>query len=348
MKSYSIPLLLLVFLTLGCAHGSHPASSPAPATSLQLGPIAAGANTEDILPNSPDILAQSGNGSPGSTINPDNPGTAIKEEIATTSDQRPSSGIPGTSATSNNTTTENDGNLDFVEEGAEEEKAGIADPLEPFNRAMYHFNDKLYFWVLKPVAQGYQKVVPESARVSVSNFFSNLAFPVRFVNCLLQGNFSGASTEFGRFLVNTVWGVGGFLDPASSKDIELSKQDEDLGQTLGVYGLGQGFFINWPILGPSSPRDTVGLVGDFFLHPFTYLTPAWETTVGIRGYEKVNATSLSIGDYESLKEAAIDPYVAIRDAYVQYRLKKINAGKIKPLPVSTGEPSSVPESEKAP
>ena len=131
-------------------------------------------------------------------------------------------------------------------------------PLEPFNRAMYHFNDKLYFWLLKPVAQGYGKVVPEAARVGVSNFFANLAFPIRFVNCLLQANFEGAAAELGRFTVNTLWGVGGFLDPASSKDINLSKQDEDFGQTLGAYGLGQGFFINWPIFGPSSPRDTVG------------------------------------------------------------------------------------------
>jgi phospholipid-binding lipoprotein MlaA len=188
---------------------------------------------------------------------------------------------------------------------------------------MYHFNDKLYFWVFKPVAQGYGKVVPEAARVSVSNFFANLAFPIRFVNCLLQANFGGAAAELGRFTVNTIWGVGGFLDPASSKDINLSKQDVDFGQTLGAYGLGQGFFINWPLFGPSSPRDTVGLVGDTFLTPYTYLSP-WYAGTGTWAYERVNDTSLKIGDYESLKGAAIDPYVAIRDAYVQYRLKKVN------------------------
>ena len=327
MKLYSIPLLLLVFLTLGCAHGSHPASSPAlTSASLQPGLITVGENAEEVLPKSPDVLVKSGSESPGSKINYDEPGTAVKEEIATTADQRQPPVVPATSATSNNNTTDNDSNLDFVEEGGQEEKTGIADPLEPFNRAMYHFNDKLYFWVLKPVAQGYQKVVPEGARVNVGNFFTNLASPIRFVNCLLQANFSGAASEFGRFMVNTIWGIGGLLDPASSKDIKLSIQDEDFGQTLGVYGLGQGFYINWPIFGPSSPRDTVGMVGDFFLHPFTYFITAWDTSVGIRAYEKVNATSLSIGDYESLKEAAIDPYVAIRDAYVQYRLKKVKAG----------------------
>jgi phospholipid-binding lipoprotein MlaA len=211
---------------------------------------------------------------------------------------------------------------DYVEEGGEEKKAEIADPLEPFNRAMYRFNDKLYFWELKPVAQGYSAVVPEGARASVQNFFSNLAFPIRFVSCLLQANFSGAATEFGRTAVNTIWGIGGLLDPSSSKDLNLPKQDVDLGQTLGVYGLGQGFYIIWPILGPSSARDSVGLAGDFFLYPVSYLSP-WYISSGVRGYEEVNDTSLRIGDYESFKEAAIDPYVAFRDAYVQYRQKKV-------------------------
>lgn len=212
--------------------------------------------------------------------------------------------------------------LDYQEEEKGEERAEIADPLEPFNRAMYHVNDKLYFWVFKPVAKGYSKVVPEGARVGVRNFFSNLAFPIRFVNCLLQAQFSGAATELGRFVVNTTWGIAGFMDPASSKAINLPKQQGDFGQTLGKYGLGQGFFITWPILGPSSARDTVGMVGDTFLQPLTYLNPN-EAAWGAKAYDKVNDTSLTIGDYESLKEAAIDPYVALRDAYVQYRLNKV-------------------------
>jgi phospholipid-binding lipoprotein MlaA len=216
---------------------------------------------------------------------------------------------------------------DYVEGGGEEKKAEIADPLEPFNRAMYHFNDKLYFWVLKPVAQGYSAVVPEVARASVQNFFSNLAFPIRFVSCLLQANFNGAATEVGRTAVNTIWGIGGLLDPSSSKELNLQKQDVDLGQTLGVYGLEQGFYIVWPILGPSSARDSVGLAGEYFLYPVSYLTP-WYTPSGVRAYEEVNDTSLRIGDYESLKEAAIDPYVAFRDAYAQYRQKKVEKSAV--------------------
>ena len=213
--------------------------------------------------------------------------------------------------------------------GEEEEIAAISDPLEPFNRAMFGFNDKLYFWVLKPVAQGYKVVVPEAPRVGVNNFFSNLRFPIRFVSSLLQADFSGAATEFGRFAVNTIWGVGGLLDPASSKQLNIPKNEADLGQTLGVYGLGQGFYIVWPILGPSSARDSIGIVGDYFLYPVSYINP-WYDWLAVRAYEEVNDTSLRIGDYEFIKEAAIDPYVALRDAYSQYRQKKIEKRSDKP------------------
>jgi phospholipid-binding lipoprotein MlaA len=222
-----------------------------------------------------------------------------------------------------------------AEEGEKEEIATIADPIEPFNRTMFYFNDKLYFWVLKPVAQGYNKVVPEAPRVGVNNFFSNLKFPIRFVSRLLQADFSGATTELGRFAVNTVWGVGGLLDPASSKQLNIPKKEADLGQTLGVYGLGQGFYMVWPILGPYSARDSIEIVGNYFLYPVNYITP-WYACLAVSIYEKVNVTSLRIGDYESLKEAAIDPYVALRDAYVQYRQKMVEATRGKPTPPKPG------------
>ena len=241
-----------------------------------------------------------------------------------------------------------DQNLDYANDTFKEEKVEIADPLEPFNRAMHQFNDKLYFWALKPVAQGYKVVVPEPARISVKNFFSNLGFPARFLSCLLQADFSGAATEAGRFTINTIWGIGGLLDPSSGKELDLQKQDTDLGQTLGVYGVGQGFYIVWPILGPSSPRDSISIAGDYFLYPVSYIYP-WYAWLGVRVYEEVNATSLRIGDYESLKGAAIDPYVAFRDAYIQYRLKKVKARKAKLAPSKPQEvnsPTADPASPK--
>jgi len=240
--------------------------------------------------------------------------------------------------------TDEEESLVYPQEGAQADVGKIADPIEPFNRAMYHFNDRLYFWVLKPVAQGYSKVVPEPARISVSNFFSNLWSPVRLVNCLLQLNPMGALTELFRFWINTTVGVAGLFDPASSEEINLQAQDEDFGQTLGFYGVGQGFYIVWPFLGPSSPRDTVGRIGDYFTYPISYLDP-WYVWSAVRGYEVVNDVSLRIGDYEALKDAAIDPYVAMRDFYVQYRQKRVEAKGTKPKPVSekeTGETLPTP------
>lgn len=217
-----------------------------------------------------------------------------------------------------------------AEEGEAKQAAAIADPLEKFNRAMFTFNDKLYYWVLKPVAQGYAKVVPEKGRVSVSNFFANLGFPVRFVSMLFQADFSGATAELGRFTVNTVWGIGGLMDAASTKQLDIPKKDADLGQTLGFYGLGQGFYIVWPFLGPSSARDSINIAGDYFLHPSILLL--WYEWLPLRTYGVVNDTSLRIGDYEALTEAAIDPYIAMRDAYAQYRHNKVESvrGKTEP------------------
>ena len=262
--------------------------------------------------------------SPVSPLPPSDNVVSTSEEIPLIS--------PEVSVTSGNEGSDGKENPENAEEG---EKAPIPDPLESFNRAMFGFNDKLYFWVLKPVAQGYKKVVPESPRVGVKNFFDNLKFPIRFVSSLLQADFSGAATEVGRFAVNTIWGVGGLLDPASSKQLNLPKNEADLGQTLGVYGLGQGFYIVLPILGPYSARDSMGIVGDYFLYPVSYITP-WYDWLAVRGYEEVNETSLRIGDYEFIKEAAIDPYVALRDAYSQYRQKKVEGGRGKPAPPRPG------------
>jgi phospholipid-binding lipoprotein MlaA len=203
----------------------------------------------------------------------------------------------------------------------ETEVVRIADPIKPWNTAMYHVNDKFYFWLLKPVSQGYSAVVPEDIRLSVSNFFKNLTTPIRFVSSLLQLNMKKAGNELVRFVYNTTAGVGGLADVAKT-DLDIKRQDEDLGQAIGHYGVGQGFYIVWPILGPSSLRDTVGMVGDWFLDPVYYVNPL-EASLGIAAYDEVNETSFYIGDYEDLKKSAIDPYVSIRDAYTQHRKKQV-------------------------
>ncbi|MGB3398619.1 MAG: VacJ family lipoprotein [Candidatus Deferrimicrobiaceae bacterium] len=231
-----------------------------------------------------------------------------------TEKQKPSDG-------KNETRDFSDKDLDVLYEEVDAGVVHVADPVAPLNRALFYFNDKLYFWVLKPVAKGYKYVVPTPVRVGVKNFFYNLITPVRLANCVLQGKFRSAGVEIQRFVINSTAGMLGFADLAQNNP-DLTAGEEDLGQTFGSYGVGNGFYIVWPFLGPSTLRDTVGMAGDLFLNPANYVRPA-EAALGITAYEKVNNTSFHIGDYEAIKEASLDPYSAIRDAYVQYRNKKI-------------------------
>lgn len=207
----------------------------------------------------------------------------------------------------------------------------VADPIAGFNRGMFVFNDKLYFWVLKPVTTGYRYVVPTPVRASVANFFFNLLMPVRLINCLLQGKGRAAGGEVGRFFINTTVGMVGFLDPADVYP-ELNPPTEDLGQTLGFYSVGNGFYIVWPFFGPSTLRDTIGSIGDWALNPISFMQlvnidagqlTSNTTNISVFGIRTVNDISFRIGDYEDLKSAALDPYESFRNAYIQNRTSKI-------------------------
>ncbi len=199
----------------------------------------------------------------------------------------------------------------------EEEEIRAFDPIEPFNRGIFWFNDKFYFYLLKPVARAY-RVVPERARISVSNFFLNLYTPQRFVNSLLQFRFRDGAGELVRFVMNSTIGILGLFDPARSLT-GIARKDEDFGQTLGHYGAGGGVYLVWPFFGPSNLRDALGGLADGFLDPVYYFDiKAWER-FGIKALDTVNATSLDKDTYESIKEEALDPYVTIRNAYTQRR-----------------------------
>jgi len=211
--------------------------------------------------------------------------------------------------------------LDELEAELEQKKTSVSDPLAPVNRFMFGVNDVLYFWVVKPVSQVYVAVVPKPARTGIRNFFHNVATPARLVNCILQGKDSGADAELARFLINTTVGVLGIWDPARDR-WEIKPAEEDLGQTLGVYGLGNGPYLVLPLLGPSTLRDSVGMIGDMFLDPVRYVEPD-AVSIGISATDTVNSMSFRLGDYESLKAATVDPYIAMRDAYLQYRRKQI-------------------------
>jgi phospholipid-binding lipoprotein MlaA len=204
-------------------------------------------------------------------------------------------------------------------EGEADEDEGTPDPFKPSNKFAFKINDKIYFWILKPTAQGYDFVMPRRGQIGVRNFFRNIGTPSRLINCTLQGKFKAAGGELARFGINSTIGVLGFGDPAE-KWFHLELHDEDFGQTMAKWGVGHVCYFEWVFFGPSSLRETVGLTVDWALDPLNYVgfyaAPA-------RIIQLINNTSLRIGDYEALMDAALDPYTAKRDAYLQNRQMKV-------------------------
>ena len=215
-----------------------------------------------------------------------------------------------------------DEDLSSLNEEVNSNAVQVADPLAPWNHLMFRFNDRLYFWVLKPLEKRYVAVVPKPVRCSIFNFFHNLDTPVRLVSCALQGRARETGAEFARFMINSTVGILGFRNPAKKYPQLNPKDDEDLGQVLGSYGIGNGFYIVWPVLGPSTARDFVGTIGHIFLNPITYINPV-EASLGTSGVKSVNKNSFQYEDYESFKKASFEPYAAFRHAYIQHRKKEI-------------------------
>jgi phospholipid-binding lipoprotein MlaA len=196
------------------------------------------------------------------------------------------------------------------------EGTGEHDPWEPFNRAMFTFNDGVDRWVLEPVAKGYDFVVPDPVERSVSNFFQNLRVPINGVNGFLQGKPRHAYSDLGRFVVNSTIGLVGFLDPATH--LGLERHDEDFGQTLAVWGVPNGPYVVWPLYGASTIRDTGGVLTDTAMSMTPFFVDGY-VTIGARIAETVNARSLVLEDVESARGAALDFYSFVRNAYLQRR-----------------------------
>jgi phospholipid-binding lipoprotein MlaA len=198
----------------------------------------------------------------------------------------------------------------------------IADPLEPVNRAVFWFNDKLYFYLLKPAVRGYRHVVPPPVRNGIGNFLSNLTTPVRMVNSLLQLKTADATRELFRFVINSTVGVLGVFDVARDQG-GLIKKREDLGQTLATYGVGHGIFITVPFFGPTSVRDAGGFVGDYFLNPLLYVAEVPWNEVVYQTLDGVNSLSQDKDSYEAIIKQSLDPYLTIRTGYVQRRAAQV-------------------------
>ncbi|MEC4773122.1 VacJ family lipoprotein, partial [Burkholderia cenocepacia] len=190
------------------------------------------------------------------------------------------------------------------------------DPLEGFNRSMYKFNDTVDTYALKPVAKGYQYVVPQPVRDSVTNFFSNIGDVYIAANNIVQLRIADGVGDIMRVVINTVFGVGGLFDVATIA--KLPKHTADFGITMGRYGVPSGPYLVLPLLGPSTLRDTAGLGVDYVGNPLTYVKPdglSW----GLFGVNLVNTRANLLGAGDVLDAAALDKYSFVRNAYLQRR-----------------------------
>jgi len=210
----------------------------------------------------------------------------------------------------------------------------VNDPLESMNRAIFEVNEGLQDVLLRPIAKFYNANVNLTVRQGISNFLDNLSSPVIFANDLLQGEFERALTTFGRAIINTTIGIVGFADVASA--LGLERHDEDFGQTLAVYGMGEGFYLVLPILGPSSPRDAIGkLVIDPYLDPLglwlgnTDRQNIEYTLTGAKGLDEYAGI---VDELNQVKKTSVDYYAAVRSLYRQKRKTEINNGSILELP----------------
>ncbi|RPJ76954.1 MAG: VacJ family lipoprotein [Desulfobacteraceae bacterium] len=197
----------------------------------------------------------------------------------------------------------------------------VSDPLEVFNRDMFIINDFLILFVLEPAAKGVKAVVPWEFRTIFRNALNNIRFPVRFVNSLLQGNWEKSGNEFASFFLNTTVGFLGMADVASIYP-SLKSSPEDMGQTFGVWGWEESTFLTLPFFGPSTVRDALGKLPDAVLDPLFWYGKLG-LSLGIRGGEAVNDTTCRIGHWEALKKASLDPYIAVRNGFLQNRARLI-------------------------
>ena len=213
----------------------------------------------------------------------------------------------------------------------------LNDPLEPLNRKTFAFNQRVDQILLKPIAKGYRWVIPRAGRDGIRNFIRNVHEPIVLVNNLLQGQFKRAGTTVGRFVTNSTLGLAGVMDFAGRHG--LKQQTGDFGQTLFVWGVHEGPYLVLPVMGPSNPRDAVGMGADLFTNPFLYLTPhvQYKTTfsVSVAAINGIDLRSRNIDSLDEIQRETIDFYAALRSLYRQNRAAELRHG----------EPPSAPKAE---
>jgi len=201
------------------------------------------------------------------------------------------------------------------------------DPLEGFNRTIFTVNDKIDQYALKPVAKGYVFVTPQPVRDSVTNFFSNIGDVYIAANNLLQLRIADGVSDIMRIVINTVFGVGGLFDVATLA--KLPKHENDLGLTLGHYGVPAGPYLVLPLFGPSTVRDAVGSIGNYYVNPISYIDPpglSW----ALYGLNVINVRANLLGASDVLEGAALDKYSFVRNAYLQRRQYLLSDNRRRP------------------
>ncbi len=212
------------------------------------------------------------------------------------------------------------------------------DPFEPMNRQVFAFDMFVDKWLFKPIAQTYRAVVPEVGRDAVRHFLANLHEPVIFANDVAQTEFTRAGWTVERFAINSTVGVGGIFDWATRWGIE--QQTGDFGQTLYHYGVGEMVYLMLPVLGPSNPRDIVGLVADSYADPFGYLAYDYGAEVADYarwGAEGVDLRAQNIENFDEIQRTSIDLYAAIRSLFRQHRASELRHGEPAPTPIDMDE-----------
>lgn len=206
------------------------------------------------------------------------------------------------------------------------------DPLEPINRVMFAVNDGLDFLVIRPVAEVYRAVLPSFVRRGIGNFLSNVSTPITLANDLLQGEWTRAETTMVRFMLNTTAGLGGLRDIAG--EIGYARHTEDFGQTLAVYGVPSGPYLVLPVIGPSNPRDAVGLVVDLLADPWFWLLADEDTATRLAptAARIIHARSNAIESIDAIRSTSPDYYASMRSLYAQNRRSEINNGRDDALP----------------
>lgn len=319
LSSFALVRFCVIALSLALAAcAANPARTPAPASTEVASPASADANA---VPATQDASAATSSGiAPASTSNASAAQTASSPAATTTSDNTPRDPL--------DMPTQAEQDYDAIY-GAPEPYNPVADstlppaaqlpssydPWEKWNRKVHRFNNAVDAHIAKPLAKAYMKVVPRPVRLGVSNFFNNLGQPVTMVNALLQGRPKEAGASFGRFIVNSTIGVLGLFDPASR--INIPNQSEDFGQTLGLWGWKRSRYVELPLFGPRTVRDTFGLVGDAPLAPLRYVEED-KVRIPLQGLQLVDIRTQLMA-VDSMREGAPDDYALVRDAWMQRR-----------------------------